>query len=287
MDFYVYIHRKKINGEVFYVGKGSGNRAWAKHGRSLFWKRVVAKHDYTVEIVINGVQEWFAFEHEKSLIAYYGMRKDGCGTLVNSSEGLDTVYEHAMDKNKYNFINYKTFETFYGTRRDFKNKYKIDPRSIVTGGNLTVGNWSLLSTFEKYQKKILTLKNSAETNPRFDDKLYCFYHYYTREIKFATKYEMSLIEPRIVVLFGKRNPVFVNNWSLFNDNRRFSSKPKFSQAVYTFKHTSGEIFIGTRTSLRLKYGVCVRVMFSSSRKVKSVKGWSLVDNESLEITQPT
>lgn len=281
MDFYVYLHRKKTTMEVFYVGKGTGNRAWTRHGRSLFWKRVVEKHDFTVEIVIAGLQEWFAFEYEKDLIAYYGMRKDNDGTLVNTSGGLDFVYEHAMDKNKYEFINTKTLDVFHGTRKDFKNKYKIDPRSIVTGTNLTTHGWSLLSLFERNKAKILLPKNSANSNPRYDENLYCFHHYYTGEIIFATKYEMSMIEPRIVVLFGKRNPVFVNNWSLFNDTRRLNSKPKFSQDIYEFIHTDGTHFKGTRTEFRLKYGICVRAMFSLSRKVNYIKGWSLLNNNDL------
>lgn len=33
-DFYVYLHRKKTTKEVFYVGKGSGDRVWSRAGRS-------------------------------------------------------------------------------------------------------------------------------------------------------------------------------------------------------------------------------------------------------------
>ena len=51
MDFYVYVHKKKTNGEVFYVGKGSGKRAWSAFGRNSLWKRTADKYGWLVEIV--------------------------------------------------------------------------------------------------------------------------------------------------------------------------------------------------------------------------------------------
>lgn len=35
-NFYVYIHVKPHNGEIFYVGKGKGKRAYYKHSRNKF-----------------------------------------------------------------------------------------------------------------------------------------------------------------------------------------------------------------------------------------------------------
>lgn len=87
MSFYVYIHRKNSNGEIFYVGKGKRSRAYAKTHRSLAWKNIVSKHGYYVEIVENDIQEWYAFELEKNLIALYGKRCDGTGSLVNYTDG--------------------------------------------------------------------------------------------------------------------------------------------------------------------------------------------------------
>ena len=34
-EYYVYIHYLVDNKEIFYVGKGTGNRAWSKNSRSL------------------------------------------------------------------------------------------------------------------------------------------------------------------------------------------------------------------------------------------------------------
>lgn len=81
-DFYVYLHSKATTGEVFYVGKGNGDRAYSKHGRNQYWNRVVKKHGYTVELYATGLQEWYAFELEKELIAYYGREN-----LTNGTDG--------------------------------------------------------------------------------------------------------------------------------------------------------------------------------------------------------
>lgn len=87
MDFYVYIHRKQSNGEVFYIGKGKNRRAWAMSGRTEYWHRVAKKHGLVVEVVLDGLQEWYAFELETDLIALYGRKDLGNGCLVNMSDG--------------------------------------------------------------------------------------------------------------------------------------------------------------------------------------------------------
>jgi hypothetical protein len=85
-DFYVYVHRKATTGEIFYVGKGYGDRAWHAN-RNSFWKKVDAKHGHTVEIVLDGLQEWAALELEQGLIALHGRRDLGLGPLTNLSDG--------------------------------------------------------------------------------------------------------------------------------------------------------------------------------------------------------
>lgn len=84
-DFYVYIHRKADDNEVFYVGKGSGNRANFPHGRNKYWKNTVAKHGgFTVEYVEKGLSETDALDLEMETIKFYRE----CGhTLTNLTDG--------------------------------------------------------------------------------------------------------------------------------------------------------------------------------------------------------
>lgn len=89
-DFYVYVHRKATNGQIFYVGKGSGSRAY-EFGRNDHWNRTAKKHGFKVEIVENGLQEWYALELEINLIAYYGRQDLRLGTLVNKTDGGESI----------------------------------------------------------------------------------------------------------------------------------------------------------------------------------------------------
>lgn len=56
MKFYVYVHRHPLTKEVFYVGKGSGNRAFERNDRTDSWREVVRELRnqglaYTIELV--------------------------------------------------------------------------------------------------------------------------------------------------------------------------------------------------------------------------------------------
>jgi hypothetical protein len=84
--FYTYVHRRADTGEVFYVGKGKRERAYAKQRRGDYWDRVVAKHGLTVEIMAYFYEEAGAFDHERALIAEY--REAGV-RLVNMTDGGD------------------------------------------------------------------------------------------------------------------------------------------------------------------------------------------------------
>jgi hypothetical protein len=86
-DFYVYLHRKATTGEIFYIGKGQGNRATESSGRSTPWRSTSNKHGLIVEIIQDGLQEWAAFELEQGLIALHGRRDCGYGALVNMTDG--------------------------------------------------------------------------------------------------------------------------------------------------------------------------------------------------------
>ena len=61
MKHYVYLHRRNDTNEVFYVGKGSGDRAYqfSPSRRTIHWQNIVKKAGITAEIV-----EWFNTKEE-------------------------------------------------------------------------------------------------------------------------------------------------------------------------------------------------------------------------------
>ena len=74
MNHYTYVHISKESGKIFYVGKGSGNRAYFSSCRSKEWKKI-AESGHSVEIMCFWETNEEALEHEKLLIS--------CGKKLN------------------------------------------------------------------------------------------------------------------------------------------------------------------------------------------------------------
>jgi hypothetical protein len=95
---YVYVHIRKDNNKPFYIGVGgllsfdnyqranSENWKGLSH-RSDFWKNVVSKYGFTVEIVLDNCTKEEAFLEEQRLITFYGRKDIGTGILVNHTAG--------------------------------------------------------------------------------------------------------------------------------------------------------------------------------------------------------
>lgn len=88
---YVYRHIRHDKNQVFYVGIGTDKKykyTRAKsQNRNKYWKRIVAKTDYDVEILFDDVSKEFAIAKEIEFIELYGRRDLGKGTLCNLTDG--------------------------------------------------------------------------------------------------------------------------------------------------------------------------------------------------------
>jgi hypothetical protein len=82
----VYLHRKKTDNSVFYVGMGNLKRAYSKQ-RTDWWNKVVNKHGYIVEIYKDGLTQEEAFQIEIELIEKYGRIDLKTGQLINQTNG--------------------------------------------------------------------------------------------------------------------------------------------------------------------------------------------------------
>lgn len=83
--YYVYIHKERSAGKVFYVGKGQGKRAWSKSNRHAKWRETVAALDgkWDVEIVKDGLSELEAYDLEAELVNQFGGSAAEGGGLSN------------------------------------------------------------------------------------------------------------------------------------------------------------------------------------------------------------
>lgn len=183
MSFYVYIH-KKPTGEVFYVGKGTKNRAWNRHGRNPYWNNIYKKYGtFIVEIVQDNLQEWYAFELEQELMLKHenlaNISEGGCGNggyklkpedRLKISEKVSGLGNGRADLNTYNFINIVTNQEFIGTRWDFQEKFDIKVGDLFNDRALTVYSWCLKENLHKIGSKL-----------KYDPRMYLFKNKITGE----------------------------------------------------------------------------------------------------------
>lgn len=90
-ESYVYIHRRKTNGEIFYVGKGKSRRWSQSSDRNYRWKNIANKHGVFCDIVANSLTNEEACILEKKLILLYGRLDCNTGTLANLTDGGEGV----------------------------------------------------------------------------------------------------------------------------------------------------------------------------------------------------
>jgi len=94
----VYIHKRKDNNSVFYIGIGkTEKRANSKDSRNNHWKSVVNKYGYYTEITHKDIVLEEALTIEKYLISFYGRKDLGKGELVNKTDGGERYYNFSEE----------------------------------------------------------------------------------------------------------------------------------------------------------------------------------------------
>jgi hypothetical protein len=86
-EYCVYLHIKEATGEPFYVGRGKGNRAFSKYGRSNHWHNVVNKYGFDVIILEHNLTIDEANQRETYWIKRIGRNDLKLGPLVNFTDG--------------------------------------------------------------------------------------------------------------------------------------------------------------------------------------------------------
>lgn len=130
MRYYTYIHATP-DGEVFYVGKGTGRRVYEMSSRSWIWRERFNQLDgITMKIVSRFENEADAFKHEMQLVKYY--KDKGCD-LVNLTEGGQGAigyYQSPITRAKRSAI-----------IRGYKHKQITCPNCGLTGGETSMKRW--------------------------------------------------------------------------------------------------------------------------------------------------
>lgn len=147
---YVYLHRRKDTGEVFYVGIGTKRRPYDKGSRNQLWKDVEKNHGRTVHIIYEFPTIQQAQIVEIMLIEKYGRINNNNGCLTNLTRGGEGF-------NGINVIGEKN--PFYGKKHTKETLEKISK----TSRERALGRPLKESTKEKLRQYRLGTTHSEET----------------------------------------------------------------------------------------------------------------------------
>jgi predicted phage tail protein len=128
----VYEHIRNDTNEVFYVGIGvDKGRAFIKKGRTKFWKNIVNKVGYSVNIIHKDIEHKEAKKIEKYLIKKYGRKDLGLGNLVNMTDGGDgTLGLIVSEERRQKFIEINKGKThFLGKTHSEEIRQKLSERN--------------------------------------------------------------------------------------------------------------------------------------------------------------
>lgn len=148
---YVYIHRKKTDSKIFYVGIGSDDkykRANWKYQRNEIWTRIYKKHGIEVEITHDNIIWEEACAIEIYLIEFYGRLCNDSGILANITEGG---------------------EGNFGLKHTEETKKRIS--NLKKGRKLTKEHIEIIRAVAKKQKGIKKGKQKKERNEEYRSKL--------------------------------------------------------------------------------------------------------------------
>lgn len=170
-NFYIYLHRRSDNNQIFYVGKGKNNRAWVKQHRSSYWSRIVKKYGLIVEIYKNDLSEIEAFNLEKDLIKNIG--KDKLCNLTDGGEGISGMKRTFTEEHKKNISLSQKGRTPWnknkkGVQKNFKKdgKLVLDMQTGIFYDSITEASFSYL--FQRgHLNKMIKGSRTNKTNLKY------------------------------------------------------------------------------------------------------------------------
>lgn len=86
--FFTYAHLRLSDKKIFYIGKGSKNRADSNTNRNRYWHNTVRKHGLITQILAYWKSEQEAFEHERLLIWCFRKMGFSLTNMTDGGEGL-------------------------------------------------------------------------------------------------------------------------------------------------------------------------------------------------------
>jgi len=181
---YVYRHIRLDKNEPFYIGIGSDStykRANNTRNRNIFWKRIVAKTEYEVEIMLDDLTWEEACNKEKEFISLYGRSDIKMGSLSNLTDGGEGQIGYRVSEERKKEISQRYLKEngpFYGRKHKPETierfKFLAQNRSPETNRKIALGNSN------KIMPQEIRLKISNSTK---GDKNHFYGKAHTKETK--------------------------------------------------------------------------------------------------------
>jgi hypothetical protein len=222
MNKVVYIHRRKDNDTIFYVGMGSPKRVKSKSHRNNHWRNIVSKYGYYYEVVANELSQEDAYELEMFLIDELGRKDLGKGDLVNMTDGgdgcnnwNDARTKIMIEKNRKNMKSVSQYNSkgeFIKSYRSISEASKQSDiarqtiRDCVNGKLKTAGGFVwVLSDVEynhnpnRFDKGSNAMKGGKNPNAKLvlNKETGIFYQSLSMAFKSQNKYKMSAFKAQV------------------------------------------------------------------------------------------
>lgn len=168
--YFIYRHIRLDNNEVFYIGVGTKyidkrapntnpyRRAYLKAIRNPFWKNIVAKTKYTIDIIYESNSYEFIEEKEKEFIKLYGRRDLGTGTLCNLTDG-GKGQKNAHIKKHSEETKKKISESAKGRKFSKEHKKKLSEAKLKNPNRF----WKGKKFSEEHKEKLSKAKLKCKT----------------------------------------------------------------------------------------------------------------------------
>lgn len=209
---YVYLHRRKTDNSIFYVGCGTKKRTEGIVSRSKRWKEVVEEHGFIVEIVFESEIIEEAFEYETELIIYYGLESNG-GILCNRNvtykkncDHSDEVKRKISDANKGRILSdehkLKLSKVHTGRKHTEETKTKMRSKKHTEESKQKIREASIgRKRSEKTKKKMMKPK-SEETKQKIRNA--------QKGKVLSEEHKQKMMKP---VLQYTKDDVFIREWN--------------------------------------------------------------------------